>query len=200
VSGALPSPKPTRTRPKRLSWAVLLRPSPVQTTGATSTLRENPPKNYQDIYPLNFDTDPTGLYAEIRRVVQVWTDHGVKIFGVDNPHTKPLTATDVGDSGHRPVPQRVSAVTCHPVPPAGPVGSASSGVTVLLRVTALARVQRVGYGMASGRSPEGALGADHQLGHGVGQVDRRVRWASARLASPRTVMAVQNTFATAGGA
>ena len=51
---------------------------------------ENPPKKYQDIYPLNFDNDPQGAYAEMRRMVQVWIDHGVKIFRVDNPHTKPV--------------------------------------------------------------------------------------------------------------
>jgi starch synthase (maltosyl-transferring) len=51
---------------------------------------ENPPKKYQDIYPLNFDNDPKGIYAEVRRVVQVWIDHGVTLFRVDNPHTKPL--------------------------------------------------------------------------------------------------------------
>jgi len=51
---------------------------------------ENPPKKYQDIYPLNFDNDPEGSYAEMRRVFQVWIDHGVRIFRVDNPHTKPL--------------------------------------------------------------------------------------------------------------
>jgi starch synthase (maltosyl-transferring) len=51
---------------------------------------ENPPKKYQDIYPLNFDNDPAGIYAEVRRVVQVWIDHGVTLFRVDNPHTKPL--------------------------------------------------------------------------------------------------------------
>ena len=51
---------------------------------------ENPPKKYEDIYPLNFDNDPDGLYAEILRVVQFWIDHGVRIFRVDNPHTKPL--------------------------------------------------------------------------------------------------------------
>ena len=52
---------------------------------------ENPPKKYQDIYPLNFDNDPEGIYAEIRRVLDVWIDHGVTAFRVDNPHTKPLT-------------------------------------------------------------------------------------------------------------
>ena len=51
---------------------------------------ENPPKRYQDIYPMNFDNDPEGIYAEIRRVLQVWIDHGVTAFRVDNPHTKPL--------------------------------------------------------------------------------------------------------------
>lgn len=56
----------------------------------TIAYAENPPKKYQDIYPLNFDNDPAGIYAEIRRVVQVWIDHGVKIFRVDNPHTKPV--------------------------------------------------------------------------------------------------------------
>ena len=50
---------------------------------------ENPPKRYQDIYPLNFDTDPEGLYAECLRVVLLWVEHGVRIFRVDNPHTKP---------------------------------------------------------------------------------------------------------------
>ena len=51
---------------------------------------ENPPKKYQDIYPLNFDNDPEGLYAECLRVVRHWTAHGVRVFRVDNPHTKPL--------------------------------------------------------------------------------------------------------------
>jgi starch synthase (maltosyl-transferring) len=51
---------------------------------------ENPPKKYQDIYPINFDNDPEGIYAEVRRVVQHWMDHGIRIFRVDNPHTKPL--------------------------------------------------------------------------------------------------------------
>ncbi|HMO12422.1 MAG TPA: alpha-amylase family glycosyl hydrolase, partial [Actinotalea sp.] len=51
---------------------------------------ENPPKKYQDIYPINFDNDPAGIYAEVRRVCQVWIDHGVTAFRVDNPHTKPL--------------------------------------------------------------------------------------------------------------
>ncbi|MGH3631624.1 MAG: maltotransferase domain-containing protein, partial [Sciscionella sp.] len=48
---------------------------------------ENPPKRYQDIYPLNFDNDPAGLYAEVLRIVEVWIAHGVTIFRVDNPHT-----------------------------------------------------------------------------------------------------------------
>jgi starch synthase (maltosyl-transferring) len=51
---------------------------------------ENPPKKYQDIYPLNFDNDWDGLTQELLRVVRLWIDRGVKIFRVDNPHTKPL--------------------------------------------------------------------------------------------------------------
>jgi starch synthase (maltosyl-transferring) len=51
---------------------------------------ENPPKKYQDIYPLNFDNDPAGLYAECLRIVRFWMDAGVRIFRVDNPHTKPF--------------------------------------------------------------------------------------------------------------
>jgi starch synthase (maltosyl-transferring) len=62
------------------------------TTRADGTIAyaENPPKKYQDIYPLNFDNDPEGIYAEVLRVVRLWIDHGVRIFRVDNPHTKPL--------------------------------------------------------------------------------------------------------------
>jgi starch synthase (maltosyl-transferring) len=51
---------------------------------------ENPPKKYQDIYPLNFDNDPEGIYAEVNGLVRHWMQHGVRIFRVDNPHTKPL--------------------------------------------------------------------------------------------------------------
>ncbi|TDN92720.1 alpha-1,4-glucan--maltose-1-phosphate maltosyltransferase [Microbacterium sp. BK668] len=51
---------------------------------------ENPPKKYQDIYPVNFDNDPEGIKAEVLRVVRHWVAQGVKIFRVDNPHTKPL--------------------------------------------------------------------------------------------------------------
>ena len=62
------------------------------TTRADGTIAyaENPPKKYQDIYPLNFDNDPQGSYAEMRRMIQVWIDHGVEVFRVDNPHTKPV--------------------------------------------------------------------------------------------------------------
>jgi starch synthase (maltosyl-transferring) len=50
---------------------------------------ENPPKKYQDIYPINFDTDDKeGLWRELRSVLEHWISHGVKIYRVDNPHTK----------------------------------------------------------------------------------------------------------------
>ena len=51
---------------------------------------ENPPKKYQDIYPVNFDNDPQGIYAEVLRVLRFWISHGITVFRVDNPHTKPI--------------------------------------------------------------------------------------------------------------
>jgi starch synthase (maltosyl-transferring) len=51
---------------------------------------ENPPKKYQDIYPINFDNDPEGIYNEVLRIVRMWMSHGVRVFRVDNPHTKPV--------------------------------------------------------------------------------------------------------------
>jgi starch synthase (maltosyl-transferring) len=56
----------------------------------TIAYAENPPKKYQDIYPVNFDDDPEGIYAEVLRIIRHWMSHGVRIFRVDNPHTKPL--------------------------------------------------------------------------------------------------------------
>ena len=55
----------------------------------TIAYAENPPKKYQDIYPLNFDHAPEAIYQEIYRVVMIWVEAGVKTFRVDNPHTKP---------------------------------------------------------------------------------------------------------------
>jgi starch synthase (maltosyl-transferring) len=62
------------------------------TTQADGTIAyaENPPKKYQDIYPLNFDNDPQGICREVLRIVRHWMSHGVRIFRVDNPHTKPV--------------------------------------------------------------------------------------------------------------
>ena len=56
----------------------------------TIAYAENPPKKYQDMYPVNFDRDPEGVYAEVERLVRLWMDHGVRTFRVDNPHTKPV--------------------------------------------------------------------------------------------------------------
>jgi starch synthase (maltosyl-transferring) len=53
---------------------------------------ENPPKKYQDIYPINFESDAwESLWPELKRIIEFWIDQGVKIFRVDNPHTKPFT-------------------------------------------------------------------------------------------------------------
>ena len=52
---------------------------------------ENPPKKYQDIYPFDFETEQwRELWEELKSVVQFWVDQGVRIFRVDNPHTKPF--------------------------------------------------------------------------------------------------------------
>ena len=52
---------------------------------------ENPPKQYQDVLPINFETDDwENLWRELKSIVDVWIDKGVTIFRVDNPHTKPF--------------------------------------------------------------------------------------------------------------
>jgi len=56
----------------------------------TIAYAENPPKKYQDIYPINFDNDYQGLLTEVLRIVRFWIATGVTIFRVDNPHTKPV--------------------------------------------------------------------------------------------------------------
>ncbi|MFG3121740.1 alpha-1,4-glucan--maltose-1-phosphate maltosyltransferase [Streptomyces sp. NPDC048201] len=56
----------------------------------TIAYAENPPKKYQDIYPVAFDADMDGLVTETVRVLRHWMEHGVRIFRVDNPHTKPV--------------------------------------------------------------------------------------------------------------
>ncbi len=55
----------------------------------TIAYAENPPKKYQDIYPINFDNAPGKIYNEIYRVVMHWIELGITTFRVDNPHTKP---------------------------------------------------------------------------------------------------------------
>ncbi len=62
-----------------------------QRPDGTIKYAENPPKKYQDIYPINFDSaDWRALWLELKQVVEFWIGHGVTIFRVDNPHTKPL--------------------------------------------------------------------------------------------------------------
>lgn len=52
---------------------------------------ENPPKKYQDVHPINFETEEwPALWYELKSVFEHWIDHGVTIFRVDNPHTKPF--------------------------------------------------------------------------------------------------------------
>jgi len=52
---------------------------------------ENPPKKYQDVYPFDFTSeDYPAMWRELKHVFEFWIDHGVRVFRVDNPHTKPL--------------------------------------------------------------------------------------------------------------
>jgi starch synthase (maltosyl-transferring) len=63
---------------------------------------ENPPKKYEDIYPLNFRCENwRELWAEMKSVVLFWAEHGVRIFRVDNPHTKPVAFWEYLISGVR---------------------------------------------------------------------------------------------------
>ena len=51
---------------------------------------ENPPKKYQDIYPIDFNADMAGIEKEVERIMNLWIEAGVTIFRIDNPHTKPV--------------------------------------------------------------------------------------------------------------
>ena len=81
----------TRCRPRPTTRGPRSTPSgsPTRADGSIA-YAENPPKKYQDIYPINFDNDPEGIYAEALRILRLWISHGIKIFRVDNPHTKPV--------------------------------------------------------------------------------------------------------------
>lgn len=56
----------------------------------TIAFAENPPKKYQDIYPIDFNADMAGIEREVERIMNLWIEAGVTIFRVDNPHTKPV--------------------------------------------------------------------------------------------------------------
>ena len=61
---------------------------------------ENPPKKYEDIYPINFNSpDWRGLWEEQKRFILFWVEHGVTMFRVDNPHTKTDGLLGVADPG-----------------------------------------------------------------------------------------------------
>jgi starch synthase (maltosyl-transferring) len=62
----------------------------VHRADGTIACAENPPKRYEDVYPLNFEKDAEGLYRELAGVVEFWIRQGVEVFRVDNPHTKPF--------------------------------------------------------------------------------------------------------------
>ncbi len=75
-------------------WATEGKPWFVVRADGTIAYAENPPKKYQDIYPMWFDGDPDGLVEEVLRIIHFWAERGVRIFRVDNPHTKPVRFWD----------------------------------------------------------------------------------------------------------
>ena len=85
----------TRSNARRTipGWLSTLNGSTTAPTGRIACA-ENPPKIYQDIYPLNFwptdEDDRVALWEACRDVLEYWISFGVKIFRVDNPHTKPM--------------------------------------------------------------------------------------------------------------
>lgn len=62
---------------------------PPQADGSIA-FAENPPKKYQDIYPIDFNADMPGIEKEVERIMNLWIEAGVTIFRIDNPHTKPV--------------------------------------------------------------------------------------------------------------
>ena len=56
----------------------------------TIAFAENPPKKYQDIYPIDFNADMPGIEREVERILNLWIEAGVTVFRIDNPHTKPV--------------------------------------------------------------------------------------------------------------
>ena len=71
-------------------WALAHREWFTIRADGTIAYAENPPKKYQDIYPINFEKDYEGMLGESYRILSLWISKGVKIFRVDNPHTKPV--------------------------------------------------------------------------------------------------------------
>ena len=68
-----------------------IRSGSIKRPDGTIKYAENPPKKYEDIYPLNFRCENwRELWEEMKSIILFWADHGVRIFRVDNPHTKPV--------------------------------------------------------------------------------------------------------------
>ena len=95
-SSAWRSPWTSPCRPRRTTRGSPRTPSgsrPAPT--ASIAYAENPPKKYQDIYPIAFDADFDGLVDECERILRLWMGKGVRIFRVDNPHTKTVEFWEV---------------------------------------------------------------------------------------------------------
>ncbi len=75
-------------------WATAGKPWFLVRADGSIAYAENPPKKYQDIYPIWFDGDPAGFIDEVVDIILFWRKRGIRIFRVDNPHTKPLRFWD----------------------------------------------------------------------------------------------------------
>ena len=110
------STSPSRPRPTTRGSRRTRSGSPLARDG-TIAYAENPPKKYQDIYPVNFDNDPTGICQEVLRIVRLWMSHGVRVFRVDNPHTKPVAFWEwLLKEVRRPIPTCCSSPRRSPAP------------------------------------------------------------------------------------
>ena len=122
-------------------WATDHREWFTELPDGTIAYAENPPKKYQDIYPINFDNDPAGLYDEVLRVVRYWMDHGVKIFRVDNPHTKPPELLGLADRLRSKRSIRMCCSCPRRSPAGSPVRAGQAGIHPVLHLLHLAHVQ-----------------------------------------------------------
>ena len=145
---------------------------------------ENPPKRYQDIYNVNWDCeDWRGLWEALLEVVRFWVDRGVRVFRVDNPHTKPVGVLGVDDpGGHRDRPgRRLPGRGVHP--PRAPGRPGQGGLLAVLHVLHLA--ERALGARAVHRRAAHARAARGRAGEPVGPTRRTSSTSTSSTAGRR---------------